>query len=129
MSMNIMDMFSQGSSGMTSAKYRKISSALQWRQKYMKAEYYILDLNKYASIDRTVAEAISIRVKQIEGGEIKGLGTGANVWPAAHVLSKYLEKAYGKMNGMSICDLGSGTGATTILLAEEYPLIYVARMD
>lgn len=32
---------------------------------------------------------------QIENGELAGIGTGASVWPAAHVLCKYLEGRYG----------------------------------
>lgn len=32
---------------------------------------------------------------QIENGELAGIGTGASVWPAAHVLCKYFEGRYG----------------------------------
>lgn len=52
-------------------------------------------------------------------GELTGLGTGATVWPAAHVLSKYLEKRFGPggMLGLRCIDLGAGTGAVGIAAA------------
>lgn len=50
---------------------------------------------------------------------MKGLGTGTLVWPAAVVLSKYLEKHFGsgEMQGKRVCDIGSGTGCTGFVTA------------
>ena len=56
-----------------------------------------------------------LRLKQLMQGELTGLGTGATVWPAAHVLAKYLEKRWppseGGMRGLRVIELGAGTGA------------------
>lgn len=55
----------------------------------------------------------------LRSGEESGVGTGCSVWPAAHVLSKYLEKRYGS-NGLRntrVCDIGSGTGCTGLAAA------------
>lgn len=45
-------------------------------------------------------------------GEDTGLGTGTFVWPAAHVLAKFIEKHSSalKVPSRRICELGSGTG-------------------
>ena len=61
-----------------------------------------------------------IKVTQISNGEMKGLGTGTLVWPAAHVLSKYLEKKYiscPSFKEKRVCDIGSGTGITGFVAA------------
>jgi predicted nicotinamide N-methyase len=62
-----------------------------------------------------------LRVQQLKQGELSGLGTGATVWPAAHVLSKYLERRYplsaGGMRGLKVMDLGSGTGVAGLAAA------------
>ena len=52
-------------------------------------------------------------------GELTGLGTGATVWPAAHVLAKYLERRWGAggMTGLRVVDLGAGTGAVGLAAA------------
>lgn len=87
---------------------------LSWRQKHAKSPIYPLEV-----AGRTM------NIKQIHNGELSGLGTGATVsasssinhhipltllawirfldsssvvsqvWPAAHVLTKYLEKRWG----------------------------------
>ena len=77
-----------------------------------------------------------LRIRQICNGEMKGLGTGTFVWPASHVLAKYLEKICGDssyssctctstgggregeggeggghlLKGKKVCDVGSGAG-------------------
>ena len=60
-------------------------------------------------------------MQQLKQGELSGLGTGATVWPAAHVLSKYLERRYplhaGGMKGLKVMDLGSGTGVAGLAAA------------
>jgi predicted nicotinamide N-methyase len=60
-----------------------------------------------------------ITLRQVLNGELKGLGTGVSVWPAAHVLSKYLEKRYGSngLCGQRVCDIGSGTGCAGFISA------------
>lgn len=61
-----------------------------------------------------------IKVTQISNGEIKGLGTGTLVWPAAHVLSKYFEKRFftcSSLQNKRVCDIGSGTGITGFVAA------------
>lgn len=114
---------------MRSAKYQRIVNGLQWRQRFLRSSHYELevryhprqkrqepvgDIDLVDSISETevIPEKVTIHLKQIENGEIKGLGTGAFVWPAAHVLSKYIENQYIEgMHGLNICDLGSGTGS------------------
>ena len=101
---NIKDIFANASSGMSNPKYRRASRALEWRQKYQKSEYYEMGM---------LNNTCNLKFKQIDNGELKGLGTGSFVWPAAHVLSKYLEKQYnGNMNNLNVVDVGSGTGCT-----------------
>ena len=68
-----------------------------------------------------------IKLHQVINGEIKGLGTGTLVWPAAHVMTKYIEKLYrhndgdnfvkSSLLGKNICDIGSGTGCTGLVAA------------
>jgi len=58
-------------------------------------------------------------VSQINNGELKAIGTGSVVWPAAHVLGKYLEKRFGgDMRAVQrVCELGSGTGLCGLVAA------------
>ena len=59
-------------------------------------------------------------MQQIDNGELKGIGTGAVVWPAAHVLAKYMEKRFDSANslkGKRVIDIGSGTGCTGLIAA------------
>lgn len=67
-----------------------------------------------------------LEFRQLQAGEVTGLGTGATVWPAAHVLAKYLERRFpdagvgeGRrgMEGLRAVDLGSGTGVAGIVAA------------
>ena len=59
--------------------------ALEWRQRYANADEYPLELP-------TVPCTLSLRQRM--RGELTGLGTGATVWPAAHVLARYLERRF-----------------------------------
>jgi hypothetical protein len=114
---NITDLFQNGSSTVRNGKIASKLSVLQWRQTYQSSEYYKLLLDN--------GNEISLR--QILNGESKGLGTGTFVWPAAHVLSKYLEKRFMAssdlgssdlgMAGLSVCDIGTGTGCTGFVAA------------
>lgn len=67
-----------------------------------------------------------LEFRQLQAGEVTGLGTGATVWPAAHVLAKYLERRFADvgvgegrrgMEGLRAVDLGSGTGVAGIVAA------------
>ena len=84
-------------------------NSLQWRQAHSKDAIYPLALESGAVVE----------IKQLQAGEITGLGTGATVWPAAHVLAKYLERRYGErgLAGFRVVDLGSGTGVAGIIAA------------
>eukprot|EP01040_Poterioochromonas_malhamensis_P020045 gene20045-23845_t len=77
--------------GLQNSKHKRLFESLQWRQAYLNAEQY-----EYKLEDTTIRSkpAPPLRVKQILNGELKGLGTGTFVWPAAHVLAKFLEKRY-----------------------------------
>jgi hypothetical protein len=101
----MLEVLKNGKSGMKNSKYGKIVSALQWRQAHLKSEIYPIELE-----DGRVLE-----IKQIGQGETKGIGTGATLWPAAHVLSKYIEKSYATdetFQSKRVIDIGSGTGCT-----------------
>jgi predicted nicotinamide N-methyase len=96
---------------MKNAKYNKVVSSLNWRHTYTNAEIYPIELE-----DGRVLE-----FKQVANGETTGVGTGASLWPAAHVLSKYMEKRFladeTYLKGKRVCDIGSGTGCTGIVAA------------
>eukprot|EP00904_Undaria_pinnatifida_P014254 jgi/Undpi1/995/HiC_scaffold_10.g04459.m1 len=66
-----------------SSKVQRMINSLQWRQAHSKDAIYPLALESGAVVE----------IKQLQAGEITGLGTGATVWPAAHVLAKYLERS------------------------------------
>lgn len=89
-------------------KFQRIANNLQWRQQFQHADLYELNIG----MER-------FHFHQIDNGEMRGIGTGAVVWPAAHALVKYLEKRYGLlgMRGLRIIDIGSGTGFAGIAAA------------
>jgi predicted nicotinamide N-methyase len=87
-----------------SGSMARIAAALGWRQKYENKSQYLLELNSGTTLE----------FDQIPNGETSGVGTGAHVWPAAHVLSKYLEKR-GGLAGATVVDLGSGTGVCSVV--------------
>jgi 2-polyprenyl-3-methyl-5-hydroxy-6-metoxy-1,4-benzoquinol methylase len=109
---NLMNLFEQANvvSKKKNTKQLQLFSALQWRQKYQNKEYYeYLFEHSY----------IPLRLIQILNGEMKGLGTGTFVWPAAHVFAKYMEiNCSEAFQGKHICDLGSGTGLTGFVAAK-----------
>lgn len=90
-------------------KVQRMINSLQWRQAQSQDDLYHLKLESGAVL----------RLRQIQAGEITGLGTGVTVWPAAHVLAKYLELKFGEggMKGFRTVDLGSGTGVAGIVAA------------
>jgi predicted nicotinamide N-methyase len=106
---DIVDLFREGKSLARTEKLKRLANSLQWRHKYQNTEEYCIVL-----LDKRV-----ITLRQVLNGELKGLGTGVFVWPAAHVLSKYLEKRYGSdgLCGQRVCDIGSGTGCTGFISA------------
>jgi hypothetical protein len=107
--MNILDIFQNGKSNMKSLKSQRAANCLKWRQLYQNCPEYCI----------TLADDRVLTFSQIDNGELRGLGTGAVVWPAAHVLAKYLEKRYGVsgLNGKRVIDIGSGTGVVGVVAA------------
>lgn len=103
------DLLRDGKSLSKTTKIKRLVNSLQWRHKYQNSDHYSIKM-----LDERV-----ITVRQVSNGEIIGLGTGVSVWPAAHVLSKYLEKRYGaiSLRGLHVCDIGSGTGCTGFVAA------------
>lgn len=107
------DLFSKSStSNIKNAKQLRLFQNLQWRQAYQHNETYV-----YKFDDEKVNDAVEVR--QIPNGELKGLGTGTFVWPAAHVLAKYFEKRFGigGLKGKVVCDVGSGAGLNGFVAA------------
>lgn len=87
--------------------------SLQWRQAYQNEDHYCYHLEEEREED------LKFELRQILNGEMKGLGTGTFVWPAAHILGKYLEITYGpnRLAGKHVCDIGTGTGLTGFIAA------------
>ncbi|CAM9588829.1 unnamed protein product [Ectocarpus fasciculatus] len=106
----------QGSSR-AATKVQRMINSLQWRQAHSKDDIYPLPLES----------GVVLEFRQLQAGEVTGLGTGATVWPAAHVLAKYLERRFGNeggaggrpggMEGLRAVDLGAGTGVAGIVAA------------
>lgn len=103
------DLLRNGKSSAKTDKIKRLVNSLQWRHKYQNTDYYSIEM-----LDGSV-----INLRQLPNGEILGLGTGVSVWPAAHVLSKYVEKRFGAfgLHGKRVCDIGSGTGCTGFVAA------------
>ena len=146
--MNANDLFRNSRCSMRSPRLQMITRALFWQQRYMRCEFYEYTFNDYLSsgdnssscnsdITNECNSSLSesnkcLRLRQISNGEMKGLGTGTYVWPASHILAKYLEKQCGHRNancgreetrggggeevggnwlrGKKVCDIGSGAG-------------------
>lgn len=106
---HFIDHLRDGKSTAKTDKMRRLANSLQWRHRYQKSDHYPINLSG----------DLVISVKQLPNGEVIGLGTGVSVWPAAHVLSKYLEKRYGAdgLQNLRVCDVGSGTGCTGFVAA------------
>eukprot|EP01041_Mallomonas_annulata_P004758 gene4758-9463_t len=107
--MNICDAFANGISTGKSTRFKRMASSLRWRQSFQNSESYPLLLDN----------GRILHLNQIINGEINGFGTGANVWPAAHILGKYFEKEYNTpaIANMRIVDIGTGTGCTGLIAA------------
>lgn len=107
----VVDLFATGVPTGGRVHFTSIFNQLKWRQKYQSSEVYELKLST----------GQELKVRQILNGEIKGLGTGTQVWPAAHVLIKFLElrhRASRGMHGKKVCDIGTGTGITGFAAAD-----------
>ena len=94
-----------------SVKLQRLSASLSWRQRYQTADEYPYEFNEGGN---------TFSVSQVANGELKGLGTGTFVWPAAHVLAKFLEKNFRDRNDwieVRVCEIGSGTGLTGLAAA------------
>jgi 2-polyprenyl-3-methyl-5-hydroxy-6-metoxy-1,4-benzoquinol methylase len=108
---DIVDLFARGAPMCRDNNFGQLFNLLKWRQKYQKSDIYELEL----------MHGKRLYVKQILNGEMKGLGTGTQVWPAAHVLVKFLELRYrdsGGLRGKRVCDIGTGTGITGFAAAD-----------
>ena len=103
------DLVREGISSAKTAKIVRLVNSLKWRHRYQNEDHYSIEM-----LDKTV-----ITVRQVSNGEILGLGTGVSVWPAAHVLCKYIERRYGvtALRGKRVCDIGTGTGCTGFVAA------------
>jgi predicted nicotinamide N-methyase len=106
-SINITDAFKNGRMKMKNPRAQRAANCLQWRQKFRGCDTYLLELN----------DGKVLKMQQIDNGEMKGIGTGAVVWPAAHVLAKYMEIRYSgnALKGKRVIDIGSGTGCTGLV--------------
>lgn len=135
-----------------SESLKRKSQSLGWRNRNSQNENYpITLLQTYAVPDEDgecrytqQQNAVRIRcrnfsVRQVQRGEVEGTyGTGATVWPAAVVLTKYLERIQNQeiteninnkddkgicddsqitICGRHVIDLGGGTGVTSIAAA------------
>ncbi len=108
---NILQVLRTGQSKMKSERYAAIAKTF-WRfgpifsflrhsfssrQQYLGCDVFPIFLD----------DGRILNLKQIENGESNGLGTGATLWPAACVLSKYLDLHYkDRLPSMRVCDIG-----------------------
>ena len=102
-----------------SGRLQRLSASLSWRQRYQKELEYSYEFNGGDNV---------LNVSQVSNGELKGLGTGTFVWPAAHVLAKFLEKNFdckNKLIGTRVCDVGSGTGLTGLIAGKLGAEVYL----
>lgn len=101
----------QGGRGV-GTRARRALKDLRWRQKFNGAARYELQL----------ASGRVMHLEQQARGELEGLGTGGTVWPAAHVLARYLERrawpgGIGDMRGLRVLELGAGTACASVVCA------------
>jgi predicted nicotinamide N-methyase len=95
-----------------SSKMKRVTRALQWRQSFQNKEV----------CNGIVVGSEELNIIQIPNPEEAGIGTGGQVWPAAVVLTKYLERRFGtpdkqtsdSLTDKNVCELGSGTGIVSI---------------
>ena len=91
---------------------------LKWRQRQTGKTEYELEINA----DHTLV------LQQNLGSENDGTGTGGTVWPAAHMLARYLAKRRFP-SGWTCLDLGTGTGRARRLAAAALGPSKVALTD
>jgi len=112
-SASIVDIFKNGTVfGNASSRIRRSARSLQWRQEFQNKDV----------CNGILIDTEELDINQIPNPEESGIGTGGQVWPAAIVLSKFLEKRYGRytdkfvdsLADKRICELGSGTGVLGI---------------
>ena len=98
------------------SKLTKTLNSLAWRTRHSSAERYPLAINIPSQ-----PSPVTFHVKQVQGGEIDGTGTGATVWPSSIVMIKYLELQTSKdpnfFKGKSVIDLGAGTCISSLACA------------
>lgn len=131
--LNMKDIFNLNNNlNLKNNKFKRITNNLKWRQQFANSLNYKYTLNTPPAAappptppSNTTPPANSnnkgkeLYFNQISNGELNGIGTGAVVWPAANILSKYIEKKYNE-NGLKnkrIIDIGSGTGFVGIICA------------
>jgi predicted nicotinamide N-methyase len=90
----------------TSKCAQKAMRDLKWRQRQTGKTMYELEINA----DHTLI------LQQNLASENDGTGTGGTVWPAAHMLARYLAKRRFP-SGWTCLDLGTGTGAAGLAAA------------
>jgi hypothetical protein len=121
-----------------SKKLSRVSQTLGWRNRYSQSSLYPVELDvggkRKCKVDDdggTTAESksnlIQFQIQQVQRGEVENTyGTGATVWPASMVLLKYLEHLCARKGHffnesrsrrVTIADLGTGTGVTSIAAA------------
>jgi predicted nicotinamide N-methyase len=97
-----------------SATLKRRSQSLGWRNRFSQEEFYPVSM----TLTDEQSTTINFSVQQVQRGELENTyGTGATVWPAAHVLVKYLEKNPNLVQNKRVVDLGSGTGVTSVACA------------
>lgn len=110
---SLVDVFKEGNLvGAHSSKMQRTARALQWRQIFQNKDM----------CEGVFVDSEELHIVQVPNPEETGVGTGGQVWPAAVVLLKYIEKRFGTFNeekpesliGKKICELGSGTGIVGI---------------
>jgi hypothetical protein len=109
MRVNISNMFRDGNMNKGNCKFGRIFNSLKWRQRYQNSTDYIVEFD-----DQRI-----LKIRQVQNGEMKGMGTGTMVWPAAHIMVKYLERMHQStgLRGMRVLDIGSGTGIAGLVAA------------
>lgn len=163
---SISSIFQNGSlKGVKNEKQLRMFQNLKWRQAFQHSTHYYyscepetssfiteqfgtIDPSYKQKIDRNISsDNYSFSVEQISNGELKGLGTGTFVWPASHVLSKFIEKKFIKtsetgsvtssLQGLKVLELGAGTalcgfvcsllGANVILTDQDILLDFMQK--
>jgi hypothetical protein len=122
-----------------SSNLYKVSQVLGWRNRFSQSEYYPVKLslsNGHKGLEEI--STVEFKVKQVQRGEVDNTyGTGATVWPASLVLTKYLEHLVNNdknticknVKGLNICDLGAGTGVTSIAAANMFDDAFIICTD